>query len=303
MAANSIKSLSVSLLSVILSLLIGAIIIGISGSDPAQAFWALFSGAFGDTASLARTFEKATPLIFNGLAIAFAHKAGLFNIGAQGQFLFAAIAAAAAGYLIHGIPFYIHAPLVLLTGALAGGIYSAIQGALKAYTGAHEVITGIMFNYVAINITDYLAKGPLMDTYQGNIVPRTPLILESCRLPHLFELPSGFFISVFISVLCWWFVKYSVKGFEIRVSGSNIHAARYAGINTRAIVIFTMLVSGIMAGLGGAVETTGIVFRYQPGFNTGLGFEGITIALLARIHPFGIVPAACLIGAMKSGAA
>lgn len=298
----SIKSLFVPIISIILSLLAGAAILKLSGADPAEAFGALFSGAFGDREAVARTLEKATPLLFNGLAIAFALKAGLFNIGAQGQFLFGAITAAAAGYMISGLPFYIHIPLVLFAGIAAGGIYCAIQGALKAYTGAHEVITGIMFNYVAINITDYLAKGPLMDRAQGNIVPRTPLIAESCRLPQFLDMPSGFFLAIIVALLCWWFLKQSVKGFEIRMSGSNMDASRYAGINTKRILIITMLCSGLLAGLGGAVETTGIVFRYQPGFNTGLGFEGITIALLGRAHPLGVIPAALLIGAMKSGA-
>jgi simple sugar transport system permease protein len=184
---------------------------------------------------------------------------------------------------------------------IAGGIYGFIQGALKAYTGAHEVITGILFNYIAINITDYLADGPLKDTSPGNIIARTPLILDTSRIPDINGIPLGFGFALALAVAVWWFLTRTTMGFEIRTVGLNFQAARYAGIKVNRILILTMVLSAILAGLGGAVETQGVVFRYQPGFNVGLGFEGITIALLGRTHPFGVLPASLLIGAMKAG--
>jgi simple sugar transport system permease protein len=225
----------------------------------------------------------------------------LFNIGAQGQLLFGAITAAAVGFGVEGLPPYIHAPLALLCGALAGALYAAIPGALKTYTGAHEVITTIMLNYIAINITDYLADGPWKDTTPGNIVARTPSIMDSARIPAIGDIPLGFVLAVLLAVVTWWLLWHTTLGFEIRTVGLNPHAARYAGIKVARTVILAMVLSGVLAGIGGAVETQGVVGRYQPGFNVGLGFDGITIALLGKTHPVGVIPAAILVGAMKAG--
>jgi ABC-type uncharacterized transport system permease subunit len=172
---------------------------------------------------------------------------------------------------------------------------------LKTYTGAHEVITTIMLNFVAINITDYLADGPWKDTSPGNIVARTPLIEESAQLGEIANVPIGFIIGIACAVATWWLLWKTTTGYEIRTVGLNQHAARYAGIRVPRTVILTMVISGIMAGFGGAIETQGVVGRYQPGFNVGLGFDGITIALLAKTHPFGVIPAALLVGAMNAG--
>jgi simple sugar transport system permease protein len=295
------RTVSVPLASVVLALLIGAIVLIVSGANPLDAYAALLKGAFGGQEELARTLEKATPLIFSGLAVAFAFKAGLFNIGAQGQLLFGAIVAAAIGFGIEGLPAIIHAPLALLGGALAGAAYGAIPGALKVYTGAHEVITTIMLNYVAINATDYLANGPWKDTTPGNVVARTPAIKATARLSDLGPLPVGFLLALAIAVLIWWLLWRTTLGYEIRTVGLNQAAASYAGIRVARTVILTMVLSGLIAGLGGAVETLGVVGRYQPGFNAGLGFDGITIALLGKTHPLGVVPAALLVGAMRAG--
>ena len=296
------QQVSIPLAAVILALLIGAVLLLISGVNPIQAYGALFDGAFGSMTAFARTLEKATPLIFSGLAVAFAFKAGLFNIGAQGQLLFGAITAAAIGFGLEGLPAYIHAPLALLGGAVAGALYGAIPGALKVYTGAHEVITTIMLNYVAINITDYLADGPWKDTSPGNIVARTPEIQETARIPVIAGIPLGFVLALVAAVIVWWVLTRTTLGFDIRTVGLNASAARYAGIRVAFTVILTMVLSGALAGLGGAVETQGVVGRYQPGFNSGLGFDGITIALLGKTSPFGVIPAAILVGAMRAGA-
>jgi len=295
------RGASVPVAAVALALLIGAIILIVSGASPLDAYSALVVGAFGNETALQRTLEKATPLIFSGLAVAFAFKAGLFNIGAQGQLLFGAITSAAIGFGITGLPAIVHAPLALLGGAIAGGLYGAIPGALKAYTGAHEVITTIMLNYVAINITDYLADGPLKDTSPGNIVARTPAILRTADIPTLGPVPLGFIIAIVMAAAAWWLLWHTTLGYEIRTVGLNPSAADYAGMRVAWTVILTMILSGLLAGVGGAVETQGVVGRYQPGFNVGLGFDGITIALLGRTNPFGVIPAALLVGAMRAG--
>lgn len=294
-----LRAAAVPVLSVILALLIGAIIIWISGSNPIEAYVALFKGALGSPEAIGRTLEKATPLIFGGLAVAFAFKAGLFNIGGQGQLLMGAMVAAYIGFAVDGLPFIIHMPLALLGGSLAGAAYAAIAGALKAYTGAHEVITTIMLNYIAINITDYLSNGPWKDE---GIIARTPKILETAAIPKWGALPAGFLIAVLMAFVTWYLLYRTTWGYAIRTTGLNANAALYAGIQVSQIIVLTMAFSGFLAGMGGAIETLGIVGRYQPGFNVGLGFDGITIALLAKTNPLGTIPAALLIGAMDAGA-
>ncbi len=295
------RAVSVPLMAILLALLIGAIILLISGANPIEAYAALFEGAFGSPEAIQRTLEKSTPLIFSGLAVAFAFKAGLFNIGAQGQLLVGAIVAAWVGFSIQGLPAIVHAPLALLAGGAAGAVYGGIPGVLKAYTGAHEVITTIMLNYVAINFTDYLADGPLKDTSPGNIVARTPLIQTSAEIPTWGYVPLGFIMAVITAAIVWWVIYRTTLGYEIRTVGLSSSAARYAGINVARIIVLAMAISGLLAGLGGAVETQGIVGRFQPGFNVGLGFDGITVALLGKTSPFGVIPAAIVLGAMRAG--
>ena len=300
---NAWRTILVQVVAVLLALLIGAVLLLISGANPIEAYAALFRGAFGSPIAIGRTLEKATPLIFSGLAVAFAFKAGMFNIGAQGQLLFGAITAAFLGFALHGLPSYIHMPLALIGGALAGGAYAYIPGALKAYRGVHEVITTIMLNYIAINITDYLADGPWKDTSPGNVVARTPNIDPAAVIGKLGPVPIGFIIAILAAFVVWWLLQKTTVGFEIRMVGLNPSAARYAGIKVAKTLILTMMISGFLAGLGGAVETLGVVGRYQPGFNVGLGFDGITVAMLGKTNPFGVIPAAILVGAMKAGSA
>jgi general nucleoside transport system permease protein len=297
-----LRAAIVPVLAVLVALLIGAVIIAISGVDPLKAYGALLRGGLGNARAIGRTLEKATPLIFGGLAISLAFKAGLFNIGAQGQLLFGAILAGFVGYAITGLPAVVHIPLALLIGGLMGALWGAVPGALKAYTGAHEVITTIMLNFVAINITDYLADGPWKDRSPGNIVARTPAVAASAELPAIGSVPMGVALAVLAAIVVWWLIGRSTFGFELRTVGQNPNAAAYAGMSVRRITILAMVVSGLLAGLGGAVETLGVVGRFQPGFNAGLGFTAITIALLARTHPLGVIPAALLIGAMQAGA-
>lgn len=292
----------IPLIAIILALLVGAVILALSGADPVVAYQALFRGAFGSARYIQRTLEKATPLIFAGLAVAFGFKAGIFNIGAQGQLLMGALTAGFVGFAVKGLPPAIHIPLALLSGAVAGALFGAIPGALRAYSGAHEVITTIMLNYVAINITDYLSDGPLKDTSPGNIVARLPLIEPSAKIPLLGPVPVGFIIALVVAGLIAYVLERTTFGFEINSVGLNPHASTYAGMKTKLLIVSALVVSGLLAGVGGAVETQGVVGRFQPGFNTGLGFDGLTVALLGRNNPFGVILAALLLGAMRGGA-
>jgi simple sugar transport system permease protein len=199
------------------------------------------------------------------------------------------------------LPAIIHMPLALLGGALAGALFGGIPGWLKARTGAHEVITTIMLNFVAINITDYLADGVWKDTSPGNIVARTPAILETAEIPVIAFIPVGFLMGCLMALATWYLLWHTTLGYEIRTVGLSANAAKYAGIGVAYTVSLTMIISGFLAGMGGSIETLGVVGRYQPGFNIGLGFDGITVALLGKTHPFGAIPAAILIGALRAG--
>ncbi|MDX1521161.1 MAG: ABC transporter permease [Anaerolineae bacterium] len=300
---STLRSLTVPLAAVVLALVIGDIILVVSNASPVDAYAALYKGAFGNIKALGRTLEKSTPLILSGLAVAFAFKAGLFNIGGQGQLLMGALAAGVAGYAITGLPAVIHIPLALLIGMVVGGLWGAIPGALKAYTGSHEVIVTIMMNFIAINLTDYLADGPLKDSSGGGggVIARTPPIEPSAAIPTLGTVPTGFLMAVVIAAITWYVLQRTTIGYEIRTVGLNPDAARYAGIKVARTIILTMFLSAVFAGMGGAIETLGVVGRFQPGFNAGLGFDGITIALLGKTNPFGVIPAALLVGAMRAG--
>ena len=297
-----LRAAIVPVVAVLIALAIGAVIIAISGANPLEAYAALLRGGLGNARAIGRTLEKATPLIFGGLAVTLAFKGGLFNIGAQGQLLFGAIVAAYVGFAVQGLPPIVHIPLALLAGAWMGAVWAAIPGVLKAYTGAHEVITTIMLNFVAINMTDYLADGPWKDTSPGNIVARTPAVADSAVLPDIGSIPLGIVIAVAVAALVWWMIGRSTLGFDLRTVGQNPSAALYAGMSVRRVTIAAMVASGFLAGLGGAIESLGVVGRFQPGFNAGLGFTAITVALLARTNPLGVIPAALLIGAMQAGA-
>jgi ABC-type uncharacterized transport system permease subunit len=252
----------------------------------------------------------ATPYIFAGLAVTLAFKGGLFNIGAEGQLAFGAVASAWVGYKLPellgvNLPAVLHLPLAVCAGMLAGALWGAIPGWLKARTGAHEVINTIMMNYIALNLTSFLLNGPMKDPNPLNVSARTPQIAESARFPPVFpgfRLHWGFVLALVAAGLVWWVLGKTTLGFDIRTSGANPDAARYAGVNVRRTIVLSMLLSGLLAGLAGAVEVTGLNFRHELGFSTGYGFDAIAIALLGRTHPLGVVVAALLFGAMRNGA-
>ncbi len=302
---KSQKSGSISLgpflipvLSVIVALAIGGILVYIQGSNPLLAYRVLFTTAFGSLDGIATTLAKATPLVLSGLAVAICLRAGLFNIGAQGQLISGALASAWAGYYFVGLPMFIHIPLALLFGAFFGALVALVAGVLKAYRGVHEVITTIMLNSIVIALADYLASTPFKEPDQP--LTRTPKIEDSARIPDVFGLPLGFLIAVIVSYIFWWILKNTTTGFRIETIGRNKNAGWYAGISIKRVVILSMLLGGAVAGAAGAIETLSIVGRFEPAFNAGLGFDGITVALLARANPLGVIPAAILIGGMRA---
>ena len=300
----------VPFLAIFTAVLIGGLIIKIVGGDPFVAYKALLQGAFSSKKALSETAIWSTPYIFAGLAVALAFNGGLFNIGAEGQLAFGAVFSALIGYALpewlgFELPIYIHLPLAIFAGALAGGLWAAIVGVLKAYTGGHEVINTIMMNYIALNMTSFLVGGVMKDRSPLNVISRTPLIAESARIAPIFDglrIHWGFVLALVIAFAIWWLLNKTTLGFEIRTVGLNPDAAKYAGINVKRIIIITMLLSGMLAGLAGSIEVTGLNFRHELGFSSGYGYDAIAIALLGKSNPLGVVLASFLFAAMRNGA-
>ena len=296
-------------LAILTALIVGGIIIKVVGGNPFLAYQGLIEGSLGSKKALSETAVWATPYIFAGLAVALAFKGGLFNIGAEGQLAVGAVFSALVGYALpewlgFPLPIYIHLPLAIIVGMLMGGVWAAIVGALKAYTGGHEVINTIMMNYIALNTTSYLLNGVMKDKSPTNVIARTPLIAASARIPAIFDglrVHWGFVLALFVAAFIWWLLNKTTLGFEIRTVGANPDAAKYAGINVKRTIIVTMLLSGMLAGLAGAIEVTGLNYRHQLGFSIGYGYDAIAIALLGRSHPLGVVLAAILFAAMRNG--
>jgi simple sugar transport system permease protein len=278
---------------------------------PFEAFVNLFSGAFGapDMATATVTFEQTIPLIFTGLSVAFAFRAGLFNIGAEGQLYMGAIAATWVGVSFPGLPGWILLPLVLLASIVLGAIWAGIAGVLKAYRGAHEVITTIMLNYTAIYLTTALVslQGPLISpTAQGQAT--SSRIGDGGLLPNLnwlgagSGLDSGAYLALAAVVLYWFVVWRTSLGYEIRAVGLNSGAAAYGGIPVNRRIVTAMAIAGALAGLAGGTHIAApSAGAFQSVFSPGWGFDGIAVALLGKGNPIGIVLAAILFAALRTG--
>jgi general nucleoside transport system permease protein len=298
MARRRLDAALVPALAVGLGLLVGAILIALQGKNPASAAAAVFNGAFNGWEPFGRTLEKATPLVLTGTAIIVGLRAGLFNIGAQGQLVFGAVFSAWAGFRFHGLPTAVHVPLALTVGALAGAAMAALAGLLKAKRGVHEVITTIMLNSVIIAVADWLASRPWKSKTAA--FSKTPTILPSAVIGKLHKLPLGFALAVVVALLMAIVLNRTTFGFRLSAVGGNRNAAMYAGIGVGTATIAAMTLSGLLAGLGGAVETLGVLGHYEQNTSATLGFDGITIALLAKLNPRATIPAALLIGAMRA---
>ena len=266
------------------------------------AYGALFSGSLGSAGAISESLVASTPYIFAGLAVALGFRGGLFNIGGEGQLLVAAGASVIIGYSVD-LPAIIHLPLALIGGALAGGLYGAIPGYLKAKTGAHEVINTIMMNFIAFRFFDWAFTGPLRRP--GGDAPITQEISRSAYLPQIFEgyrFHWGFFLALAVAFGVWWLLFKTTIGFEIRTVGANPNAARYGGIKITRITVLTMAISGGLAGLAGSNEVLGLNHFLASGFSAGYGFDAIALALLGKSHPLGVVLAALLFGTLRNGA-
>ena len=288
--------------------------IGMAFTTAAAAYWALFRGSIYDpqlaTANFfegfypfSETIVAATPLILTGLSVALAFRAGLFNIGAQGQFIAGAIGASWIGFSFE-LPVVIHSLAAIGVAILFSGLYGGFVGLLKARTGAHEVIVTIMLNYVAGYFLLWLLSTTAF-LRPGRQDPLAPEVLESARLPKLFgadlRANLGFLIALAVAAAAWWLLNRSTWGFRFRAVGANAAAARTAGISVARATTSVMFIAGGLAGIGGAVQILGSEPAMTSGVGGTFGFDAITVALLGRATPLGTVLAALLFGALRAG--
>ncbi len=290
-----------AIMSIILAIFATSLIMLATGYSPLIAFQTLFFGAL-NRADL--IFWYATPLIFTGLAVAIAFQAGLFNIGAEGQLYMGSMAATVVGFMIL-LPPVIHPFLALLIGFIVGGLWALIPGLLKAYRGAHEVVTTMMMTFIAVLFTQWLAAGPLQEPGQVQPQAQTPLIFATAELDKLFGssfLNFGFIIGIFAVIGVWILLRNTVLGYEMRAVGKNETAAQAAGINPKKMIVISLFISGCLAGLAGAVEILGYYHRFRDGWSAGLGFDGITVAVLGANNPIGVLLGAIFFGFLRAGA-
>lgn len=303
-AGSAIVNAVGSILAVVVALLIGAVVIVISGQDPWEAYRSLAEGALGSRRGRAESLVYAAPLILGGLAFVVAARAGMFNIGIEGQLVIGGFAAALVGATDWGLPSALHILMALLAAAIAGGIWGFIPGALKAATGAHEVITTIMLNYLAFRLIAYSIQKrsdwlPVDPTVQG-----TERVLDPARLPILLEntrLHAGVVIALVAAIVIWFVLFHTTFGYRTRTVGLSQGAARYGGIHWGWTIAIAMAIAGAMAGLAGAGESLGLHGRHSA-VPPGLGFTAIAVGLVGRNHPIGVILSALLFGILSAGA-
>lgn len=296
-------------LAVFTALLVGALMIGLTGGNWLAAYIGLWEGSFGTPRAIANTVVRSTPFIIAGLCVALGFKAGLFNIGAEGQLYAGSIFCVVVATTLR-LPPILHIPLALLAGALGGAAWASIAGFLKARTGAHEVINTIMLNYVALRLTEWLIKSKtpyILGDPADTSASRTRFIEDTARLPSIrvddtTVLHLGIPLALVLVFVVWWLLYKTTLGFELRTAGTNPNAARYAGISVPSTIVLAMALSGALAGIAGAGEVLGVRGSLSADFFSGLGFDAIAVALLARSNPIAIIFSGLLWGGLLTGA-
>jgi general nucleoside transport system permease protein len=313
----------VSLSAIVLALVVGAILIiigdddvkaaaGYFGAAPmdtisaaltavGEAYKALFLGAVGGVDQIAESLTQATPLICGGLAVSLAFRAGLFNIGAQGQLIIGAILAGYVGFAWN-LPPGLHLLLAVIAGLIGGALWGGVVGVLKARTGAHEVIVTIMLNYVAIYLLQWLLTTTTFKR-PGRDDPISPIVDPDAQFPQFGDtrLHGGFLLALLAAVFVWWLLNRSTVGFELRAVGANADASRTAGMSVGRAYVIAMVIAGALAGLAGSQQVLGTDLPLTDGVAATIGFDAITVALLGRGTPLGTVLAGLLFGALNAG--
>jgi len=294
---------------VLAALLLGVLLLGAAlgaaGYDAPRALRALWNGSLGSSYALtSSTLVRMVPLALTGLAVALAFRAGVWNIGADGQLLVGAACAMAVGLGTTGFPGSLSLTLALIAGAVGGGAWAWIAAVLRTRFHVFEVITTIMLNFIALDLVAYLVRGPLQEPTHA--YPQTVALREAARMPRLLpnsRLHAGLLIAVLAALVIWWVLRTTATGFRIRTAGSNPEAARVAGqIDVVRLTHRALVSSGALAGLAGAIEVTGVTFALYEDISPGYGYTAIAVALLAGLDPLGVLGAAFLFAALESGA-
>ncbi len=303
LTSNSILPIVSPLVAIAIALLVGALLMAVTGANPLHAYGILFRESLTSYYGIGNTLTKMTPLLLAASGVLVALRAGQLNIGGEGQIHMGGLGAAVVGLYVHGLPIWIHVPLALLAGFLLGAVWGGIPGYLKAIRGVNEVITTLLLNYIALNIVSYLVQRPMIEP--GASSPFTPIIAESAKLPIL--LPgaaahAGIFLGLVAAGILGWLFHRSALGYQIEVVGQNPVAARYAGISVSQVIMLVMALSGGLAGLAGASEVMGLKHRLFETISPGYGYEAVAIALLSRGSFTGVVLTSLFFGALRSGA-
>lgn len=303
---TKVNSLLLTLIALVCSLLVGAIILFLAGFNPLLAYQNIFQGAFGSRIAISQTLLKTTPLLIIGIGVAVSFKGSAFNIGAEGQFYAGALGTTLCEMVFHEVilPPSVMIALCLFSAFIFGGLWGAIPGYLKAYRQASEVVTSVMLTSVAILSIGFLVQqgGPIAEP--RGFYPETQEIAEIAKLPYIWDgtrLHFGFIIALVIVVLLYIFLEKTTWGYKIKATGQNALAAEYAGINVGVVTTFTMALSGAIAGLAGGIEVLGTSWKLYVGLSPGYGYSAIAVALLGRLNPFGIVFSALLFGMLNTG--
>ncbi len=295
-------------IAMLAALLIGALILLLLKADPLTAYAAMVTGVFGNLYGFTQSLVKATPLLLVGLGICIAFRASVINIGGEGQIIAGALATTAVAIGFKDLPGWILMPLCLLVGALSGAIWGGIPGILKAQLGVNEILSTVMMNAIAMQLSNFLLRGPMIDPQEianGTRIAQSALLPRSVWLPRLVPstlLHAGAIIAVVLAVLVYIFLWRTTIGYRIRAVGLNATAARYAGIRVPFYQALSLILGGAFAGLAGSIEVMGVQHRMLEGLSGGYGFSGIVAALFGGLHPLGAIPASILFGGLLVGA-
>jgi ABC-type uncharacterized transport system permease subunit len=294
------------------ALIIGAVMLLLLGVNPVVAYKALWDGAFGSANAFAETLVKATPLLLVGLGICISFRGDVINIGGEGQMIIGGILATWIGLTFTGLPGWLAITLAMFAGFFGGAIWGGIPGYLKAYFNVNEILSTVMMNAIAVQIMNFMMRGPMLDPIQAakaSKIPQTARLIEAFRLAHWSptRLHLGALIAVILAILVYILLWRTTLGYRIRAVGMNPHASRYAGIKVPRYIVMSLLLSGAFAGLAGAIQVYGVNYRMitdgsASGFTGNAGFNGIVAALFGQLHPLWTIPASILFGALLVGA-
>lgn len=299
MVKKNFMNVLIPVLSILLAFIIGMIIILSLGANPIQAMGYLLKGAFGTVTNLSNTVVRSMPLIFCGLCTCFAYRCGIFNLGGEGQFLFGAMAALAVSLLIGAEGPWVTV-LAIAAGILAGGFWGLLPGLLKSWRGLNEMITTIMFNYVAVLFMGFVYTSALRE----GSVPQTAPVPELTQIARIFpnlRITWGIVIALVVGIAAWYFLFHTSKGFQLRAVGFNPTASRFNGFSVNSYRLMAFVVSGAIAGLGGACDILGTQFRLISGYGSGYGFDGVAIALIAQLDPIATIIVAYFFAVLRVG--